>query len=804
MNAPEHKEKTFLEEFFNDTDDQYFQWRTDLSPIINAWEKLDTKKFPHYKGMRSYVLSEWKKRPELHGLHTDTAIFEEHEDFILSVVSIKFSIDQISNPNGMFAIFSAGTMNPIWASDGMRSLRLETRDFIGEMSKIQTSAIQLILLLRIYGNKLDMSKLPIPRGDGFTDVLYYQPDPNKPKKYYRMRFDNEIYASNSWCVQMGVDGEVPPLTQEKLDLILENPFDSDHIAAIHDMRNFRFKGIGIAWAEEITAQYQQSLFQEQLLKKDALYSLKNLVQFQDQLSNVFRLPDLEVGIILTPFEHGSRRSRWEPYLKSLRFDEGIDPNTLDENDMYLRSQKRFGAINTLRETQKELRPLIKKGFQSLLVAPLMMYDTCIGIVEFASPHRHAFDFYVMFRLFRIAHDIASAIRHVQEGEQEKLMAVIKQTCTAIHPSVEWRFQEMAKSYLDKQARGEIPTPDPVVFGQVIPLYGGSDIRGSSRKRNDAIRADLLKQLDLAAQVINTAKRKYPRPVFDELRFRIGKHRKTIAKDLRSGDESRIYAFLRHVVESSFDELSALDTDVATKVQTYKQALDPKVGVIYHVRKEYDKSVSMINDSIGAYLEKQQEEIQRILPHYFEKFKTDGVDYNIYVGDSLLENGSCSPLALRNLYLWQLMVTCGIVWLTKGFRDELPTPLDTAHLLLLQSTPLNISFHMEEKHFSVDGAYNARYEIVKKRIDKACILETGERLTQPGQVAIVYTQESEAHMYREFISYLQDLGYLKKEYIDVLLEDLQGVHGLRAFRVKVAENAPKGWDADSIQPISEAK
>ena len=341
-----------------------------------------------------------------------------------------------------------------------------------------------------------------------------------------------------------------------------------------------------------------------------------------------------------------------------------------------------------------------------------------------SPKRHAFDFYIINRLLSLTNDIANAIQYVQEGEQEKLMAVIKQTCTAIHPSVEWRFQEMAKNYLVQKEKGEIPIPEPVVFERVIPLYGGSDIRGSSRKRNDAIRADLLHQLTLAEEVIKTAKRKYPRPVFDELRFRIAKHQKTIEKDLRSGVESKIYAFLRHVVESSFHELSSLDEEVAQKVEDYKNALDPKVGVIYKVRKAYDTSVSMINDGIGAYLEQHQKQIQEILPHYFEKFKTDGVDYNIYVGDALLEQGECSPLALRNLYLWQLMVTCGIVWLTKSFKEDLPTPLDTAHLLLLQSTPLNISFHMEEKHFSVDGAYNARYEIVKKRIDKARI-KTGD-------------------------------------------------------------------------------
>ena len=49
------------------------------------------------------------------------------------------------------------------------------------------------------------------------------------------------------------------------------------------------------------------------------------------------------------------------------------------------------------------------------------------------------------------------------------------------------------------------------------------------------------------------------------------------------------------------------------------------------------------------------------------------------------------------------------------------------------------------------------------------------------------------MYKEFVSYLQDLGFLQEEFIDVLLEDLQGVHGLRALRVTVAEKPPKGWD-----------
>jgi len=90
---------------------------------------------------------------------------------------------------------------------------------------------------------------------------------------------------------------------------------------------------------------------------------------------------------------------------------------------------------------------------------------------------------------------------------------------------------------------------------------------------------------------------------------------------------------------------------------------------------------------------------------------------------------------------------------------LPVPLETTHLVLVQHTPLSIRFRFDEKRFDVDGAYDIRYEIVKKRIDKAVVAGTTERLTQPGKIAIVYSQPGEAQEYRSYIEYLQSLGYL---------------------------------------------
>ena len=143
-----------------------------------------------------------------------------------------------------------------------------------------------------------------------------------------------------------------------------------------------------------------------------------------------------------------------------------------------------------------------------------------------------------------------------------------------------------------------------------------------------------------------------------------------------------------------------------------------------------------------------------------------------------------PLYLKNLRLWQLMVACGVAIRAERLKDQLATPLEVTNLILVQHAPLSIRFRFDEKRFDVDGAYNVRYEIIKKRIDKAVIRGTTERLTQPGQVALVYSHPSEAHEWREYIDYLQTLGYLTRDVEELELEELQGAQGLRALRVRV--------------------
>jgi hypothetical protein len=62
--------------------------------------------------------------------------------------------------------------------------------------------------------------------------------------------------------------------------------------------------------------------------------------------------------------------------------------------------------------------------------------------------------------------------------------------------------------------------------------------------------------------------------------------------------------------------------------------------------------------------------------------------------------------------------------------------------------------------------------------------TTERLTQAGKLVIVYASEAEEQEYLRYLSMLQQSGLLKNDLEQVIVEDLQDVSGLQAFRVSI--------------------
>jgi len=259
---------------------------------------------------------------------------------------------------------------------------------------------------------------------------------------------------------------------------------------------------------------------------------------------------------------------------------------------------------------------------------------------------------------------------------------------------------------------------------------------------------------------------------------------SIKEILHTNSEQMIFNFVMDEINPVLEHLKKEDATMIPLIEKYESGIDINTKSYYDHRKNYDESVMTINKKLASLIDKKQEASQAMFPHYFERYKTDGIEHNMYIGEAIAGDRNYDPIYLNNLRLWQLQVMCDMENKHYTLKSELKVPLDVASLILVYNTSLSIRFRMDEKRFDVDGTYNARYEIIKKRIDKSFVKGTNERLTQTGKMVIVYSQKKDELEYLRYIKFLRSKGYFTGKVEIVELEGLQGVAGLKAIRAEI--------------------
>ncbi|XOV94792.1 MAG: GAF domain-containing protein [Bacteroidota bacterium] len=438
--------------------------------------------------------------------------------------------------------------------------------------------------------------------------------------------------------------------------------------------------------------------------------------------------------------------------------------------------------------------LLKSGVKSYIIIPLVIEEELLGFIELGAMKPYELHKGSLEMLNEVIPVIAMANKRFLTEKENLIEAIIQKECTTIHPSVKWKFEEEAFNYIKQQYCGEQPIFKDIVFKDLYPLYGQMDIKGSSERRNKAVSSDLIKQIKAVRNVLVYTNKKKSMPAIEELIYRLDSLKGEIGKDLIAGSEHKLLTFLETDVYPAFNHLIKKDPSIKERVEQYYKLLDPELKTVYEERKSFDQSVNQINHQLATYLDQKQIEAQQMFPHYFERYKTDGVEFNMYIGQSITKNENFDRLYLKNLRLWQLAVMCEMENEFKQMQSQFDTKIEIASLILVYNSPISVHFRMDEKQFDVEGAYNARYEIIKKRIDKAFIKGTKERVTTPGKIAIVYSQDQDAIEYKGYLKFLAAKGYIKDDIEDVALEDLQGVHGLRALRVPVVYSGLNNVDS----------
>ena len=622
----------------------------------------------------------------------------------------------------------------------------------------------------------------------FKRPFFYEiPDQSGIMRYYKILYNADF-------TEIIPTDRAPEITQKDIDELLDN-FDNIKIwKEKFPPDSYVYKGFVISNIFDVTDDQSISNIKSNLISNDKRKDQNFVESFHEVFQSLLNIKDLKVGLSIYNKVSDSFERVYGHGMNSFLLNEL--ENKLCEKALCKWSYKQLleenkyvsvSDVEKMYEISKGKAPHIKtlhdQGIKSAILAPIADDNGLLGVLELVSNKPKVLNSINANKLVDVMPYIVTAVKRSKEEEENLIEAIIQQECTSIHPSVYWRFEEEAKHFIKEQFNGNQVAFNKIAFKNIYPLYGQIDIKGSSVARNRATSQDLTLQLLAAKQILNDAMEIESLPFYEQLIFQIDEFLIDIENNFQVDSEQQILSFLNSDIKTIFKHLLT-DKNLMVDIENYFNSLSKKVNSLYHHRKNYDNTISEINKNMAAMLDAKQEEAQKMYPHFFERFKTDGVEHNMYIGESITRDKSFNPIYLYNLRLWQLQVMCEMENAYYQKQPEFPIALDVASMILVFNQPLTISFRMDEKLFDVDGTYNARYEIVKKRVDKAYIKGTKERITQKGKITIVYSHKQDEVEYMRYIKFLQAKHYLHDDAEIVELEDLQAVTGLKAIRVSV--------------------
>ena len=760
-----------------------FPFRSTLSlePLVAYWHAREQAPNAGVALLARVIGEQIAQANWCHGPLVDFTVLERNYDLVETLMLAVF-------PPASFAADISGVVAPFqrrsfYATRHFEEVMLGKDRIIKQPLNIDMAAMERqmglmayhLVLHRVYGAELPALGTIVFTVPDYKIGLY---------RHYGVDFNSDF-------VTVKVVGEQPVLSAEQLEMLIHNRHRPELWRELLPPEHFELEGFNVIHLVDVTDQEILSELKYDLLERDVLQTPARFEQIQEKLRVLFAQPALQLGI--AAYDEKKRAF--------VDFGRKINHSFLTKQVQHQAADSSFRLI--YERLLREREPLVLKdvstadipedlrqqitglGIHSAILALLPYGNDTVGLLELGTPDVGGLDEFDMDKVEQFVPLFAVAVKRNAEDLQSRVQAIIREKFTAIHPTMEWRFTDAARNLLAQlDAGNRTAEMEPIVFEDVYPLHGSCDIRSSSVVRNEAIQGDLIEHLTLANKVLKKASEYQQLPILDELRFYVTKNLKRLREGILSGDEANIYDSLAREVEPLFEYLAKHTPDMRPVIANYWDNIDPKLGILYKRRQDFERSVTTLNDAVSDYLDEEEYKAQLMYPHYFQRYKTDGVEFNIYVGGTLVENKPFDLVFLKNLRLWQLLTMVEITRRTAVLKHTLPVPLDTTQLILIHGQPLSIRFRQDERQFDVDGAYNIRYEIIKKRIDKATVQGTGERLTQPGTIALVYAQSREAVEYYEYIDYLQDRGLLEPGVEEVELEELQGVKGLLALRVRV--------------------
>jgi hypothetical protein len=747
--------------------------------LIEHLERVALEQTGYAAERAKALLSEIEPYPELREGLTDERTIEKYITVIENLLADLFpaalsnnEIKAVTIPFQNFIINKSNRLKKILDEAGP-AFDMSIRDFDVHQFYVLSCCL---ILNEFYNTQLDFGK----------PMFYDIPNSAGIIKHYRILYNADF-------LDIVPTEKAVSLTKDDITQLVNNYDDLSLWKRFFPPGSYILKGFAILSLYDATIENAVSA-----LKGTLITSLEDVdveKDFESIFRSIYKIPDLQIGFTAFNAEENTFTTivnlrKIKSFMLNQR-EEALCTDVLGPKSYKaIMGTSDYFAISDckqflLEHPDSELsRQFLNQNLQSFILAPVVKNDVLLGVLELASARPYELNSVNARKLEVVMPFLVDTIDRQITNSQNQEQAIIQNEYTTLHPSVQWKFRKEAQRYIEFHNQHKEYVLKEIVFEEVYPLYGQIDIKGSSDCRNQSIQMDLDHQLNALIKIVANLQgvKEQATTYLQELT-----DFKELTVDgallIRADKEQYIQYYIESYIHPLLKERLMSETH-GPAIRDYFAQLDKNTGSFHINRRKYDVTVSTINQKMSSLLDERQVAAQQMFPHYYERFKTDGVEHNLYIGASIVPNQLFSLKHFHALRLWQLQVLCEMERKHHKYKASLPYPLDVTTLILAYSSPLSIRFRMDEKRFDVDGSYNARFEIVKKRIDKAYIKDTHERITQPGKVAIVYASYNEEKEYIGYIEQLQTKGILHHDIEMLEVEDLQSVSGLKALRVAI--------------------
>lgn len=746
--------------------------------VIDALKEIAKETETPYRAIYAQsLLAEVAKVPELYDGITSRKLIYNNLPLIHNLLADLFptaltanEIKAVSLPFQNFNFNFTQRFQKIISEAG-EDFEINFRDFNNDQYYIFSCCL---ILNSCYGENFDLSR----------PMFYDIPDKNGVIKHYRITFNGDF-------TELIPTDKALKITQDDIKVLKRSYNDISVWKEKFPIHSWILKGFGIITLTDVTIENTISSIKTNLLKPGQ--EGMSLAEGKQIFRSIFKEKSIDYGIFFVndvlydfielplvvnfkSYFHVSATVSKEILSAAKKFFKQFN-NTVD-----------YYCVTDILElyNHKEWIPYLDylqtKGIRSFILAPIKKTDSYQAYVEITSSIPFALHTVNANKLNDVMPLINDTFIKYQIDIKNELDAIIQREYTAFHPSVNWKFEEQAKNYYFAKTHKTETVLKEIDFENIFPLYGETDIQSSTKFRNKAMLTDLRRQLKEIMNVLEFIKPKEENLLFQQRINEIVFFQNQL-KTHQFVAEAQIHRYIIDTIHPLFKQLSEKE-EYHNIIQKYNKQLDEKHQRFWHQRKKYDLAIQTVNKLLTDVLDSEQTAVQTVYPHYFERFRTDGVEHNLYIGSSISPTQIYDSMYLYNLRLWQLQVMCKVVIMHQDLKQNLSFDMDLTSLILVYNEPIFIKFRLDEKRFDVENNDDIRFEVIKKRLAKAMVKNTNERLVQANKLTIVYLNETDKKDYLSYIDFLKNQDYFIGETEDITVEDLQDITDLKALRVTI--------------------